>query len=490
MTSVHPTSRAAGSGAHPWTAPRLLLSLIAGAILAGPAGAQRPSPVLATTASSRTELRVDYVEDSLANGLKVLYHVDRSSPIVAVNLWYNVGSKHEQPGRTGFAHLFEHMMFKGSQNVPDGQHFSLLEAAGGRAGYDINGTTANDRTNYFEIVPSNRLELALWLEADRMGTLLRTLTAEKLENQREVVKNERRQGMDNQPYGQVFEEATRMAFPPEHPYHHSVIGSMRDLSAASVEDVSRFFRTYYAPNNAVLVVAGDIDVQQARMLVRKHFDDVPRGPAPAPLADMDLPPLIGAERRTVLEERHAPAPGVFFMYRMPAGRDARPTVELLAGILGQGNSSRLYNSLVREKQLAAEVAAFNLGLSEGADILAVYALGKPGGSPDSLERALKAEIDGLRQGIRQDELDRVRAGARHEFVDGLQMLGGFGGRADRLAEGWTFYRDPNFVNTVLPRYDAVTVAELQRLAMERIVPMNRVTIVAIPTRQLPGVIVP
>jgi predicted Zn-dependent peptidase len=281
-----------------------------------------------------------------------------------------------------------------------------------------------------------------------------------------------------------------MAFPPEHPYHHSVIGSMRDLSAASVEDVSHFFRTYYAPNNAVLVLAGDIDLQQARALVRKHFDDIPRGPAPAPLADMDLPPLIGAERRTVLEEKHAPAPGVFFMYRVPAGRDARPVVELLAGILGQGNSSRLYKSLVREKQLATEVAAMSLGLAEGADVLAVYALGKPGSSPDSLERALKQEIDGLRQGIRQDELDRVRAGARHAFVDGLQVLGGFGGRADRLAEGWTFYRDPNYVNTVLPRYDAVTVAELQRLAVERIVPMNRVTVVAIPTRQLPGVIVP
>ncbi|HEU0054019.1 MAG TPA: pitrilysin family protein, partial [Longimicrobium sp.] len=247
---------------------RLLLALPLAALLPGALAAQgRPA---------NEGVRIDYVEDSLPNGLKVIYHVDRSTPVAAVDIWYNVGSKHEQPGRTGFAHLFEHMMFKGSRNVGDGRHFALLEDAGARAGSDINGTTWFDRTNYFEQVPSNQLELALWLEADRMGTLLETLTPEKLDNQREVVKNERRQGVDNQPYGTWLEKLLPRGFPAGHPYSHTVIGSMEDLSAASVDDVKNFFRTYYAPNNAVLVVAGDIDVEQAKALVRKHFADIPR----------------------------------------------------------------------------------------------------------------------------------------------------------------------------------------------------------------------
>ncbi len=201
-------------------------------------------------------VRIDYTEETLPNGLHVIYHVDRTTPVAAVLLWYNVGSKVEQPGKTGFAHLFEHMMFQGSKNVPKTGHFSLLEAAGGRAGADINGTTSNDRTNYFEQLPSNQVELALWLEADRMGTLTETLTQEKLDNQREVVKNERRQGMDNQPYGTAFERIEEALYPEGHPYHHDVIGSMADLSAATREDVISFFKTYYAPNNAVLVVSG------------------------------------------------------------------------------------------------------------------------------------------------------------------------------------------------------------------------------------------
>src|SRR5437762_10658969 len=208
------------------------------------------------------ELRVDFTRETLPNGLNVIYHVDHSTPVAAVLLWYNVGSKMEQTGRTGFAHLFEHMMFQGSKNVAKGQHWALLEAAGGRGGSDINGTTANDRTNYFEQVPSNQVELALWLAADRMGTLTQTLTQEKLDNQREVAKNERRQRLDNRPYGTAFERIEEALYPPGHPYHHDVIGSMADLSAATREDVISFFKTYYAPNNAVLVVAGDIDVPQ------------------------------------------------------------------------------------------------------------------------------------------------------------------------------------------------------------------------------------
>jgi zinc protease len=226
---------------------------------AGSAAAQAPK-----AAGQSPELRIDYVEDELPNGLKVLYHVDRSTPVAAVVIWYDVGSRNERAGRTGFAHLFEHMMFQGSKNVAKLQHFGLLEAAGG----DINGTTNNDRTNYFEQVPSNQLELALWLEADRMGTLLETVDKEKLDNQIEVVKNERRAGVDNQPYGTWFEKVQAAVFPAGHPYHHPVIGSMADLSAATVEDVHGFFKTYYAPNNAVLVIAGDIDIPVAKALAR------------------------------------------------------------------------------------------------------------------------------------------------------------------------------------------------------------------------------
>ncbi|HEU0302824.1 MAG TPA: pitrilysin family protein, partial [Longimicrobium sp.] len=281
-------------------------------LFALPLAALLPAALAAQPQPGGETVQISYEEETLPNGLRVVYHVDRSTPVAAVDIWYNVGSKHEQPGRTGFAHLFEHMMFKGSRNVADGQHFGLLENAG--AG-EINGTTNWDRTNYFEQVPSNQLELALWMEADRMGTLLETLTPEKLENQREVVKNERRQRVDNQPYGSWTEKMLAYLFPEGHPYHHPVIGSMDDLTAATTDDVSTFFRTYYAPNNAVLVIAGDIDVDNAKMLVRRHFGDIARGPAPPPLRSMALPPRIGQARREVVQDPNAQVPAIFVGFR-------------------------------------------------------------------------------------------------------------------------------------------------------------------------------
>src|SRR5437868_2308072 len=306
------------------------------------------------------ELRIDITRETLPNGLNVIYHVDHSTPVAAVLLWYNVGSKVEQPGHTGFAHLFEHMMFQGSKNVAKGQHWALLEAAGGRGGADINGTTNWDRTNYFEQVPSNQVELALWLEADRMGTLLDAMDQTKLDNQREVVKNERRQSMDNQPYGTWLEKMGEALFPEGHPYHHSLLGD----------------------------------------------------------------------------------------------------------IIGSGRSSRLYDALVRRQQIATNVSAFNLGLSSGADELIFVATGKPGASADSLEVAMMAELAGA-SSFTQSELERARATERFGFVNGLQTTGGFGGRADRLAEGWTFFHDPNHVNKVLGEYDRVTLDDLNGLARER-----------------------
>ena len=263
---------------------RVLIALAACLVVAPPLAAQ------ASAGPARgAQLRIDYIEDSLPNGLKLLYHVDRSTPVAAVLLWYDVGSRVEPKGRTGFAHLFEHVMFEGSKHVADGEHFGLLEKAGARGGADINGTTSNDRTNYFEQVPSNQVELALWLEADRMGTLLDVLTPEKLEIQRDVVKNERRQGVDNQPYGTFFENMMARVFPAGHPYHHPVIGSMDDLSAATLDDVKNFFRTYYAPNNAVLVVAGDFEIEQAKTLIHKYFDGVPSITLPS----KELPAFAG-----------------------------------------------------------------------------------------------------------------------------------------------------------------------------------------------------
>ncbi len=461
-----------------WIVPALLLASRAAA-----AQPPRPAPAAPTPAAPAPAVRIDYVEDSLPNGLRVLYHVDRSTPVAAVDIWYDVGAKHESPGRTGFAHLFEHMMFKGSRNVGDGQHWAMLEAAGGRAGADINGTTSTDRTNYFEQVPSNQLELALWMEADRMGTLLETVDQKKLDNQREVVKNERRQRIDNQPYGGWFEDVLAAAFPAAHPYHHAVIGSMADLSAAALDDVRQFFRTYYAPNNAVRVVAGDIDVGEARRLVRKHFAAIPRGPAAPPLRDMTVPPLLGAAHRRVVPDANAPAPAVYVAFRVPPARDPDwATVPLLASVLADGKAGRLYHSLVRERQLATNVFGGNFGLVDGADVMVFSVTGRPGVDPAELEGAVLAVLDSARAGVSQAELDRVRAGTRFRFVDGLQRTGGFDGRADLLAQGATFFRDPNWVNTVLPRYDAVTVAQLRTLAAERLVAHNRVTLVYVPTR--------
>jgi zinc protease len=451
-------------------------------VAAGVAGAQSATS-RSTQAGKSPELRVDFTQETLPNGLHVIYHVDHTTPVAAVLLIYNVGSKMEQPGKTGFAHLFEHMMFKGSKNVADGQHFALLEAAGGRAGADINGTTSWDRTNYFEQIPSNQLELGLWLESDRMGTLTQTLTQAKLDNQREVVKNERRQSIDNQPYGNWLEKAGELLFPEGHPYHHSVMGSMDDLSAASVADVQSFFKTYYAPNNAVLVVAGDIDVPQAKAMVHKYFEPIPRGPVPPKLANMSVPTVVGREQRVVIQDPLAPAPRVFVAYRVPPAKDRRAAaVSMLSTIIGGGSSSRLDESLVRRQQIATSVSAFNLELVDGGDILVAQATGKPGSSPDSLERALLAELAGT-SSFTQAEFERARASARFSFVDGLQTTGGFGGRADRLAEGWTYFHDANHVNTILGEIDRVTLSDLNALARERLVPTNRAILVYVPVKR-------
>ncbi len=443
-------------------------------------------PILSVAAQSTPQVKISYVQDSLPNGLHVIYSIDHSTPVVAVEVMYNVGSKSERTGKTGFAHLFEHMMFKGSRDVADGQHWSLLEKAGGRAGADINGTTSWDRTNYFEQVPSNQLDLALWLEADRMGTLTETLTKEKLDNQREVVKNEKRQSSDNQPYGTWLEKALNYVYPETHPYHHTVIGSMEDLTNASVEDVRSFFKTFYAPNNAVLVIAGDLDLADAKALVKKRFAWIPRGPA-VTRPSLAIGPVIGAEHREVVQDANASAPAIYVAYRMPAARATDgPAVDLLTDILAGGSASPFYKSLVRNKQAAVGVNGFNLSLVDGADMAVFIATGRPNSNPDSLEKALITELDNASSMIDQASLDRSRAGSRFQFVNGLQSTGGFGGRADQLAEGFTYYRDPNHVNQVLSHYDAVTVAQLKKLVASRLIPTNRVVLVFVPAPKKPA----
>ncbi|MBA3656531.1 MAG: insulinase family protein, partial [Gemmatimonadaceae bacterium] len=265
----------------------------------------------AASAQKAPKVRIDFVEETLPNGLHVIYSVDKSTPLIAVEVMYNVGSKNEPVGRTGFAHLFEHVMFKGSKNVADGDHYRLLERVGARTGQDYNGTTSFDRTNYFEQIPSQNLELALWLEADRMGTLTETLTQAKLDNQREVVKNEKRQSYDNQPYGSWLEKLMSNMYPEANPYHHLPIGSMEDLTAASLDDIKSFFKTYYAPNNAVLVVVGDFDLANAKSLVRKQFAWIPRGPMTPAVVMPPLAAKLGAPKREVVNDPNAPAPQVY-----------------------------------------------------------------------------------------------------------------------------------------------------------------------------------
>ncbi|WP_420129273.1 M16 family metallopeptidase [Longimicrobium sp.] len=457
--------------------PALVLSLAAA-----------PPGVAAAQAPPAPSVRLDYEEETLPNGLRVIYHVDRSAPVAATVLWYDVASKHEQTGKTGFAHLFEHLMlFTGSRNAPEGRHFGLLEAVGSRTGTDINGTTSWDRTNFFQQVPAHALELALWLEADRMATLDEALNDTKLVNQREVVKNERRQSNDNQPYGVWVERMLANLYPQDHPYHHPVIGYMQDLENGSLQDVRDFFRTYYVPNNAVLAIAGDIDIPATKQMVRRYFGGIARGPAPPPVRNVPLPPRLGDSRREVIQDRNAPSPAVYVGYRVPGARDPQaPEVALLSTVLATGRSSPLYETMVRDRQVATSVFGFNFGLVEGADMLVVGAVGKPGASADSLEAALLAELDGIAARIDAEGLQRAQAAEGYSLVNQLQTMGGFGGRGDVLAQGAVFYGDAGWINGWLPALNGVTVAGLQALVRDRMTADNRAVLVFVPAPRTEG----
>jgi zinc protease len=410
----------------------------------------------------------------LANGLRVILSRDNRAPIVAVNLWYDVGSRHEKPGKTGFAHLFEHMMFQGSANVAKGEHFNLVQAAGGT----LNASTWFDRTNYFETLPSHELELALWLEADRLASLLPAITQEKLDNQRDVVKNERRASVDNQPYGTWDEKLQELLFPESHPYHHPTIGSMEDLDAASLADVTEFFASYYAPNNAVLTVAGDFDPGTALAMIEKHFGPIPANPEIPPGPAIAIDPILGEERRLVVPDQ-VQLPRIYAAYRMPTlGSDGFDALGVAIDVLGSGRASRLYRALVREQQVAQDVTTFAFPLVGGAAIFTVWVTARPRVPTATLEAALWTELDRLTaEGPSDDELERVRNLHASGIESSLERISE---RADRLSMYACLFDEPERINTEVSRYTAVDAARVRDGMAASLRPDNRVVLTYVP----------
>jgi zinc protease len=393
----------------------------------------------------------------LENGLTLIVHEDRKAPIVAVNVWYHVGSKNEPTGRTGFAHLFEHLMFNGSENFDD-DYFKGVERLGAT---DLNGTTNDDRTNYFQNVPTNALDTILWLESDRMGHLLGAITQEKLDEQRGVVQNEKRQ-FENQPYSVSYELITKATFPEGHPYAHTVIGSMEDLDAAALEDVHEWFKTYYGAANAVVAVVGDIDAETAKKKVEKYFGDIPAGP---PVARFDAwVPRMQGERRQTVQDR-VPQARVYKVWNVPQGGEPESDyLDLAAGVLASGKTSRLYKRLVYEDQIATSVNAY-VDTREIASQFQIEATAKPGEDPARIEQAIDEELARfLKDGPTEAELQRVRTDMIAGFVRGAERIGGFGGKSDILARNEVYYGDPAYYKTTLGRYREATRKQVHEAA--------------------------
>jgi zinc protease len=410
----------------------------------------------------------------LDNGLFVTLSKDRTAPIVAVSLWYHVGSANERQGRTGFAHLFEHMLFQGSEHVGSNEHFELIQRAGGT----LNGSTWLERTNYYETIPSNQLALALWLEADRMGALLPAMTQEKLDTQRDVVKNERRWSVDNQPYGTWLERLSALTFPETHPFHHSLIGSMEDLSAASLDDVKEFFCSYYTPDNAVLSIAGDFDTADAVRLVREYFGEIAPGRGKPPLSGMEVPSRFGQPIRLVVKDDVA-LPRLYLAFRSPVfGTDEYYAASVCSAILGMRRGSRLHRSLVRERQIATDATAFTFDLAKGSDLLVVDVLGRPESSPEKLEEETGREIDALvNKGVTGEEVARAISLIDTDMVTAMQSASE---RADRLSMFATFFGEPEQLNAQSERYRAVTVNAVNEFATSRLVRENRALLLFVP----------
>jgi len=417
---------------------------------------------------------------TLPNGLTVILSRDTRIPMVAVNLWYHVGPANEEPGRTGFAHLFEHMMFQSSKHVPEDSHFKLLEAAGAS---DINGTTDSDRTNYFETIPANQLELALWLESDRMGYLVDKLDQPSLSNQQDVVRNERRQSVENQPYGLAEEQLVQSLFPPKHPYYGNVIGSHEDIQAAKLDDVRRFFRQYYAPNNASLAIVGDFDPAATKALVTKYFSTLKRGPAVPPIKAET--PKITTERRKDVTAR-VELPRVYMAWiTSPILKPGDADADIAAGILGGGRSSRLYKKLVYEKQIAQNVSAQQQSLILGS-VFQIEATARPGHTADELEKAIDEELAAFRtKPADASEIERARNRIETSIIGGLEVLGGFGGVADRLNSYNHYLGTPDYLEKDILRYRSVTPATVQTFAKDQLAQNARVVMHVTPGQPAP-----
>jgi zinc protease len=443
---------------------RTLAAALALTAAAAPAAAQSASPV-----------NIPFETYRLDNGLRVILVPDPSTPVVAVNLWYDVGSRNERAGRTGFAHLFEHMMFEGSENAPKGEHSRLLRAAGASG---LNASTNEDRTNYYQAVPPSRLNLALWLESDRMRAL--NVTAAQLANQQEIVKEERRLRVDNSPYGLSLLRSRTAPYSAEgcYAYSHDVIGSMDDLNAARIEDVQQFFRTYYAPNNATLTLVGDFDPAVARRLVEQYFAGIPSGPAPPPVECNE--PFRGLPSRDTIRDANAPLPAFMASYgAVPLGHADSYPLELLANILGNGASSRFNQRLVKQERAASAAVVFD-DLRRGAGVVLVITRANQGVDAGRMEALVDEEIARVvAEGITDAELQRAKNQTRAGFIRSLQTAMG---KAEALQQATLYYGDPGRIRTAMDPYMAVTAADVQRVARQYLRPENRAVVITLPGR--------
>jgi zinc protease len=448
------------------TPPLIQIAALAVALL--------PAVLAAQSEPAPRKLEVPYRQFQLANGLNVILHRDTSVPIVAVNVWYHVGSANERPGRTGFAHLFEHLMFEGSKDVKEGEFDNLLESAGG----DNNGSTTNDRTNYVIDVPSNALELALFLESDRMAYLLDTMSPERVNGQRDVVKNERRQSYENRPYGMASIELDKMLWPANHPYSWPTIGYMEDLTAASYDDVVQFFKKYYAPNNASLVIAGDIDYDKTKALVETWFGEVPKGEPVEPIA----PPaamLTSVKRQTMTDRVRLSK--LFIAWLTPrvfAPGDA--ALDVVSSVLAGGKNSRLYKRLIYDTQMAQDVEATQQSGPLGSSFVIETTI-RPGHTVAEVQKAIDEELAKLRQAPPSErEVQRALNQIEASFYRRMQRVGGFGGKADQLNSYYWAGGGPDYFAEDLARYTSLSASDVQAATVEWLPPDRRVELTVNP----------
>jgi len=416
--------------------------------------------VLVSSIALAQEVRISvpYTRFVLPNGLNVILHEDHTTPMVTVNCWYHVGSGREKPGRTGFAHLFEHLMFMGSLHAPEGKFDEWLESAGG----DNNGSTTEDRTNYYEDAPINALELPLFLESDRMGYLVDAMTPAKVDAQRSVVKNERRQSYENRPYGMASIIIGENLFPPDHPYHWPVIGSQEDLSAAKFDDVVEFFRKYYGPNNASLVIAGDIDPVKTKAAVEKWFSDVKAGP---PVPPLNAPAVYITQEKRLVHEDKVQLPRLYMSWVTPPQfQPGDAELDILATVLAGGKNSRLYKRLVYDMQIAQDVYAYQ-GSAQLASTFEIVATARSGHSLSELEKVIQEEIDRVKaEPPSPREVQRAVNQYEASFLNRLEAAGGFGGKADQLNAYFTRTGNPDYFNEDLARYKAVDPGDVRAVA--------------------------